>query len=593
MYDELFRIGYAPEDVSPVWAWGRDQLKLRESPYGKRFAIDETPWLRAPLEDFADNHVREITLTCCAQGGKTTAMQVAACWALAQQPGPMMVTLQTDEAAKRFARQRLMPMIESCASLAGQLPEDRHERTTREILFPSATLMVGAANESFLRAHSIRWLFCDEVSDWRPGLLEQARARTTRFWNRRHWISSTPLDVGSDLERAFLAGDQREWHLACPSCAGMIPCDFGLVRWETSEATKPGGTWKFDAVRETVRLHCPHCKTAHAHTAENFRTMNAGGRYVAANPSAPSHLRSYRFNSMCLPPSVMSWSDLVEQFLRAKQEASRGYLIPLKEFVTLRLAQFWKELDSMEVAPIAPDGYNPNEPWNGEKMRVLTVDCQHRLEDFWAVVRAWGDDGASRLLTFARLSSFAEIEELREKWGVKPHLTFLDVGYERGRVLAACSAHGWAGLRGEDTADFLHTVGARVRRPYSPRGHEAAGGKMASVFRWSNPTIKDITHLLKTKKGATWEVCDLGDLAAEYARQLDGERKREEKDRFERPILRWKKFRDNHAWDCECMSTVAACMAGLFKSPATARTAPAGPRVDASTGRVDYTLSST
>ncbi len=590
MLDDIFRSGYAPENRAPVWAWGRDNLKLRESPYGKRFAIDETPWLKEPLEVFPDNRVREVVLVCCAQGGKTTALQVAACWALANQPGPTMVTLQTDEAAKRFARQRLLPMVESCGPLAAQLPADRHEHTTREILFPNATLMIGAANESFLRAHSIRWLFCDEASDWKPGLLEQARARTTRYWNRRHWISSTPLDAGSDLDRAFTAGDQREWNLACPSCAALIPCDFGLIRWETSETTKPGGVWKFDAVRETVRLHCPHCKAEHAHTAENFRAMNAGGRYVATNPSAPAHLRSYRFNALCLPPSVMSWADLVEQFLRAKQEASRGYLVPLKEFTTLRLAQSWREVDTMEVAPIAPDNYNPNESWNGEKLRVLTVDCQLNLEDFWAVVRAWGEDGSSRLLAFGRLRSFVEIEDFRAKWAVKPHLTFLDVGYERGRVLAACAAHGWAGMRGEDATDYLHIAGGvKVRRPYSMPTREAAGGKAALVFRWSNPTIKDITHLLKSKKGAAWEVCNLGELADEYARQLDGERKREVKDRFNRPSLRWKKFRDNHAFDCECMSTVAACMAGLFKPSAAAKPAP----TEGAPPRVDYALSST
>ena len=123
------------------------------------------------------------------------------------------------------------------------LPTERHEKTIREILFANATLMIGPANDSFLRAHSIRWLFCDEVSDWQPGLIDQARARTTRYWNRRHWVASTPLDVGSDLDRAFEAGDQREWHLACPFCAALfLPAFNKIIRWETSD-TK-GALWQ-------------------------------------------------------------------------------------------------------------------------------------------------------------------------------------------------------------------------------------------------------------------------------------------------------------------------------------------------------------
>ena len=581
MLKDIFEQGYAPEDRAPVWAWGRDNLRLRESPFGKRFAIEETPWLKEPLEIFPDNRVREIVLVCCAQGGKTTSMQVAATWALAQQPGPTMLVLQTEDAAKKFARQRMLPMVLSCAPLAAQLPEDRHERTTREVLFPNATLMIGAANESFLRAHSIRWLFCDEASDWKPGLLEQARARTTRFWNRRHWISSTPLDAGSDLERAFDAGDRREWHLACPSCAGLIPSDFNLMRWDTTPETKPNGEWNYEAVRRTVRLVCPHCKAEHAHTDAAQRAMNAGGRYVRTNPSAPAHLVSFRFNALCLPPSVLSWADLVEQFLRAKREASRGYLAPLREFVTLRLAQFWREGEAIGGEPIKADDYRPESDWPEEKLRVLTVDCQLNLADFWAVVRSWGADGSSRLRAFARLQSFADIEALREKWGVKPHLTFLDVGYERGRVLAACAQHGWAGLRGEGAADYLHSVnGKAVRRPYSPATREAAGGKSALVFRWSNPTVKDILHLLKTGRGADWKICDIGPLAEHYSRQISAEYKREEQDKRGRPTLQWVRSRENHALDCECMSVVAACMAGLFKSsPAEAaipQTLPAG-----------------
>jgi hypothetical protein len=565
---DLFAIGYAPENRAPVWAWGRDEVKLRESPYGKRFAIEETPWLKEPLECLPDNRVREIVLVCCAQGGKTTAMQVSTCWALAQQPAPTMVVLQTEDAAKKFARQRLLPMLESCAKLSAQLPEDRHERTTREVLFPNATLMVGPANESFLRAHAIRWLFCDEVSDWRPGLLEQARARTTRYWNRRHWISSTPLEAGSDLERAFAVGDQREWHLGCPACGALIPCKFDSIKWETSEATKPGGRWNFAAMRETVRLVCPSCKAEHQHTAENYRRLNAAGRYVAANPGASPVVVSFRFNALCLPPSALSWADLVEQFLRAKEESNRGYLVPLREFTTLRLAEFWREQDALGVERLDVGNYDPEKDWQDEKLRVLTVDCQLNLEDFWAVVRAWKEDGSSRLLDFKRLSSFSEIEELRTRWNVKPHLTFLDCGYERHRVLAACARHGWAALRGEDMQSYLHTNKDRgnSRRPYSPATKETSGGKPAIVFRWSNPSVKDTTHLLKIGRGAKWEVCDLGPLAEEYARQIDGERKREVRDRLGRPTLRWQKCRDNHAWDCECMQTVAATMAGLFKS---------------------------
>ena len=148
-FQNLNRIAFARENRAPLWQWAFDEIELKESPYGRRFVVNETPWLKEPLEQVPRNDVREIVLQCCAQGGKSVSMSVAACWALAQQPGQTMVVAQTEEAAKKFSRQRLMPMINSVDRLRATMPVDRHEKTVREILFANATLMVGPANESF------------------------------------------------------------------------------------------------------------------------------------------------------------------------------------------------------------------------------------------------------------------------------------------------------------------------------------------------------------------------------------------------------------------------------------------------------------
>ena len=566
---EVWQKGWRPENRDPVWQWANRELTLRESPYGKRFVVDETPWLKAPLDVFPDNRVREIILQCCAQGGKSVSMAVAAAWALANQPAPTMVVAQTDEAARRFSRQRLLPMIESCSDLRATMPADRHEKTLKEILFANATLLVGGANESFLRAHSIRWLFCDEISDWKAGLIEQARARTTRYWNRRHWLASTPLDTDSDLDRAFKSGDMMEWNLRCPHCSKLFePIFKDVVIWDTNDTTKPNGEWNFGEMRKTVRMVCPSCEKDIPNTDANFRKLNRG-EYVVNNPNAPPHVASFRFNALCLPPAMISWGDLAEQFLRAKREESRGYLIPLKEFVTLRLAESWDE--SVANAPKAIELSEYDNDWADETVRFLTVDCQHLLADFWAVVRSWAKDGRSRLLAFRRLSSFDEVEALREEFGVKPHLTFVDIGYERFRVLSACRIHGWTGMRGDEQTDFLHSVkGRKFRRPFSQMVRDDprdGSGKAVPTFRWSNPTIKDMLHNMRLGRGTEWKVSDTGEQHGQYVFQMDSERKKQETDRLGRPRLRWVRFRENHAWDCECMSIAAACLANILANP--------------------------
>jgi len=157
---------------------------------------------------------------------------------------------------------------------------------------------------------------------------------------------------------------------------------------------------------------------------------------------------------------------------------------------------------------------------------------------------------------------------MRKEFNVAPQRTFLDVGYQRARVLAECGRYGWMGMRGEDVIDYAHNInGHTVRRMFSKPTRVSATGRTAPpVFRWSNPTTKDVLQLLKSGKSHPWEVCDLGDLADEYAKQIDSERKREVLDKHGRTTLRWISFRANHAWDCELMQVVAASIAKLFST---------------------------
>jgi len=542
-------------------------LRLRESPYGNQFKPGETPWLKAPLECVSDPECETVVLNCAAQTGKTISMQVAAAWALANHPAPTMVVMQDEDATKDFAKERMLPVIESCQPLRDQFPQDRHRKTNSEIFFASCTLKMGPANNSFLRSWSIRWMFGDEVSAWKAGMAKRARARTTRYWNRKLWFSSTPEIEGDDFDLEHQSGTKEKWSLRCQGCGELFAPDFyECIKWETSDKTKPGGEWDFEAVAPTVRMACCKCNHEHENTEANWRLMVNGGGYETTNPNPTPKTRSFSFNQLTLPPSVMPWASLVVDFLKAKRAASTGYIQPLREFVTLRLAEPWKEANHLDVESVTTTPYKPSEEWPDEVHRFLTVDCQQYLEEFWAVVRAWGEGGSSRLLAFRRLSSMDEVRALQQEFNVADFKTFLDVGYERHRVISECGKWGWMGMRGEDVIDYKHqTDRGIIQKLYSKPTRVSASGRVSPpVFRWSNPSVKDILHLLKTGRSHSWEVCNLGDMADEYAKQIDSERKREVQAKNGQSKLVWQKYRANHGWDCECMQVVAASICKLF-----------------------------
>jgi hypothetical protein len=324
-----------------------------------------------------------------------------------------------------------------------------------------------------------------------------------------------------------------------------------------------------------VRLVCPKCGVKHENTPENYRKMIARGRLRRGNSKAPRELRSYAFNVLCLPANVFPWGKIVELWLKAKAEELRGNLAPLKEFITLRLAEAWNERKFLSVKLPNFEVYEPTAEWPLEKFRALTVDCQEHLAEFHCVARAWGASGSSRLLEARTVHTEAEIKELQQKWGIKPHLVGLDCAYKTYEVYEICVRNGWCAMRGDDREDWLHVLddnGRKIRRPYSPvtrgdprSGKSYAGRTFCFVWGWSNPTIKDLLWRLKEGRGVPWLVRDLGPEMSEiYARGLDSERKRESIDRFGRAVLRWVKIRANHFWDAECMQVVFAYMGRLF-----------------------------
>ncbi len=56
------------------------------SPLPGRWRSDASPWVRAVMEDFANNTVRDIAVQCAAQSAKTQTVMNCAMLAIAEDP---------------------------------------------------------------------------------------------------------------------------------------------------------------------------------------------------------------------------------------------------------------------------------------------------------------------------------------------------------------------------------------------------------------------------------------------------------------------------------------------------------------------------
>ncbi len=537
-----------------------------------------------------DTKIRIVSIIASIQSGKTSVGELGLCHIIANNPGPTLWLDQTDDDAKDQSESRIQKLFDECPPVRALYPANRHKKRNNTIHFSNGmTLWVlGANNKTNLQRRSIRWLIMDEC--WRAptGHMAEAEARVTAFgWLGKCLFMSQGGEEDDDTHRKHETTDMRVWTFACPHCHHRQPWKWEQIEW-SKDARDEDGQWDFQRVRETTTMTCASCNHIFEDGDRTRRELNLTGRYVATNPNASKENAGFHWNSLC----SMSWGRLAELYLRAKAAARKGDVSLIQQFYQKRLALAWREYLEDYKLDIVPGGYLKGETWDGEAgvdargklvpagepcacpLRILTVDCQ--MDHLFLVVRAWAEDGSSRLIWNERVLTFTDVLAVQERFGIHPNLVFIDAGYATYDVYRECAANGWTALMGDKRATFTHKVKGRksVERFYSPRRKVVLGrDRSCSVFYWSNLNIKDTLARLRRNQdpdnGPVWEVPD--DIDDDYLAQMESEQRIKKNGKW-----LWERIgsRPNHLFDAECLQVVGATMLKLIGREAQGDTAP-------------------
>ncbi len=570
-----------PERIPP-WKWCEENVKnIPYSPIPGHFKSANSPWVREVMEAMADPDIRLVSIVAPVQSSKTISAELCLCYIIANFPGPCLWLSQTDADAKDQAEARLHKLFSECDAVKKLFPADRHKKKTRTVFFSNGmTLWVlGAHVKSNLQSRSIRWLIGDETWQWPNGHMQQAEARVTAFgWLGKCIFLSQGGTENDDTHRKFEMTDMREWEFKCPKCGKYQPYKWSNIEWDKNYRDGEG-RMDFAKVRSSVRLVCEFCKHEIADSDANRKLLNSSAKFVPQNPNAPATKAGFHWNSL----ASMSWGELAEMYLRAKESCRRGDMEDLKNFYQKRLALPWGDLEEDFTLDISPSGYRMGDDWESEgavgakgavlppphenknrvRLRFLTVDVQ--MDHFYAVVRSWACDASSRLVYCAKLQTWEDVEILQNRFGVFPQLVFVDAGYSTFEVYRNCAKHNWTALMGDGRRDFPHRVNGKItQRFYSTARHPLVSDRKCRMHYWSNLGIKDTLARLRSNQnpdeGSTWEVPS--DVPEEYLKMLDSEQRVKKGNSWE-----WRQIgkRPNHYWDCEAMQVCAAYMMKLFK----------------------------
>lgn len=526
-----------------------------------------------------DNRNKELVLMMPTGAGKTTLFDVAVPRIIMEDPGSILIGMQTDPDAGDHWDSRLEPSLLNISRIKEMIDGlARNKKRKGQITFPHMTLYCGGSNITNFQRKSVRWVLIDEAWLVKFGLIDQARARTHDRWNQRVVIVSqggcTHQDlenqnVETELETAWNRTDRRQYSMVCPECSKVSKWQNCNLIYQGDQEPEQDKAERI--IIESATYVCPECKTVFPDKIDVKRQLSASSIYVPSNLNSLPGYVGWHVHATAL--YYVPWGQLALEWYRAMQAKKAHDLEPMKTYIQKRCAENWaEETDDPNAVLTASDyrlaDYIDGQLIDGEAFRFITIDRQR--DHFWLLCRAWRADGSSRLIYEGRIETIEMCRALQLRLKVKDSMTFEDAQHEPGQVYDDCARWGWIALHGSGLVGFLHhPKGKRpIEKLYSPVKTADAPtekGKAKYIF-WSNEGVKDQLAELRSGRGPAWEIPI--DVSENYKRHMVSETKRDIIGKNKQLTRRWvpvKASRPNHLWDCEAMQVAVAIMLGIIQ----------------------------
>jgi hypothetical protein len=596
------------EHWSPLLEFAENHYVLGDdAPVPGLFNIWNSPYLAEPFKAWCDPSISEITMQLAAQLGKNMMTEIVMSYIPLHMPGNVLFYAQTDEDAEEFMEKRALPRMRSIQVLEHLMPSENvkgHRQASRDcsIILPHMWMMPLGVNDSNTRGKSAPYVLNDELhiqNRWTKGMRSKCKERTSAFWDSKVLNTSTAGDEGSEIDLAFLDGSMEMWTLACPECKQLVNMRWNkkprMISWEPVDGEEGWNRmypekkkWNFQEVRKNIRFICPNpkCGCQHRDSTELRREMNRLAQYVVTNPNAPEDHRSFQANQ--LAAWWKSYEEIVERWIKATELQKTGDTKELRLFIIEALGETWNFQITPGTQVNLSGGYSIADTfkWDEEFTRFMTVDVQEKgSRHMWVVIRAWAQDGVSRLVWAGRCNSWTEVKDIRKLYEVNPGHVAVDCRYVMKEVQEVCGLNGWIWLMadGGKHKDFVHEGpgGTRVTKPFSPpkfpdvfRGTKRQGTLFPKGFHFSEDWAVEALHNRIIGQGTRWELPhDIETLKfpgtytkeCSYMEQLQSWVRAEETDKKTNEVVQfWKQiFKDDHIHADEEMQLVMAALKGI------------------------------
>ncbi|MHA1574391.1 MAG: terminase gpA endonuclease subunit [Alphaproteobacteria bacterium] len=551
------------------------------------------PWQRYFLDLFADPTVDWVVVLKAAQVGISELVRCAiGRWSLLD-PGDVLWVMADEKSANK-SMEKLKSMFRNTPALQHLLPPDNqrfaHGKRVRAslkelvLLNGMRVVLAWASSAASLASDPFMRVVLDEtglypVKVGREGSpIGLAEERTKTFGRRRKVIVLSKPAHAEDLictsHAECLA--QMERHVPCPDCETLQPLQWERVRWLDSEGSEmaAANSPTDPMLRLVLAAHveqsqsawieCEHCGEAITDVRAADSDPAAEWRRTGEDLTTETRRRGAHISE--LYHWSKTTSDIVARFLRAVKAAD------LQNFYTGTLGlPYEQERGTLTPALFASKAvHKPGVAPAWSTAIIAAADTQG--DHFWYVVRAWGKGFKSRLLSYGRAETFAELraETLEKRWLVE------GTDQTAGAVRLVIDAGGTTSVHDGSRSRQVYTFAAETPHVTALKGTgEKKGSNLGKPITWTKVSfgadkdrelsvIQPHANYWRDQcaalcRGPAWEESTQA-ADTEYKRQMCGQRQVWEQAAggVGHWVWRKKRGRHDHLWDASYMCTVGA-----------------------------------
>lgn len=287
---------------------------------------DNTPYSREIIDCLAPDHpAHTVAFMKGAQiGASATVIIPGILWMIMNNPGNCYFMVGSPDLIEK-ATEKLDIGIDNARMRAFIKPQAVRKKaqksgdTNFKKEFAGGYVNIGSANNhKAIRDVSLQFGFFDDLEAFKTASKEsgntldllEVRFRAYRNTRKIFLISTPERKSTSNIEPAFLLGDQRYFNVECPCCHSAIV-------WEWSTPEGGGITWQLDnhgrVIESSVGYVCQKCSGFFT-DKNKHRILNEGIWVPTAEPSKVGYY-SYHCSSLYAPTFMDDWVHYAQKFV--------------------------------------------------------------------------------------------------------------------------------------------------------------------------------------------------------------------------------------------------------------------------------------